>query len=1465
MIRSLFARGARSWRLLALGAALALGLTGIAGLAGAQAGTGTTTTTTQPVQNSGNQDEPVAGVRRTFRLFGLADQAITGLRQGGRTSWKTTASGPSDDLPTLDADLSGRVIGTASSRNGYCCGYFELQLWAASARGDWARARDQIPSLENITGGNGYNARTQLSRWVTDPQQLVWNGRDGSIGSLFSGVTTTSGDGSCRDNSRRANSVIGAGQQLLAGSDCPPTWAGGVFRGETVVDDTTWLNDFRALGNAFTWDDYKYPTSRRNPTRLYGAFQTYGATNDFGREVLLRAGNVIPGGSGKSNLEGFPMGIEWEWNVWTYAVPSLGDVMFYKANVINRSAQVYGTPINYDSLFLGFMVRPFHTTSTQAPAVYAAPERGAVLSAQGNANATNCYGNKIQGTDIRTCITSNTGFNGGAGAIVFLKSPIGDLRNKLFSRPTSAFYAPGHPLAGDTLTYNIMTSCGFTCATQQITPGRVRAAYGGIVGDVANALGGRGVTAAELSQRQYHDLIRNPDWPARWSAATGTQGAHAKYVPPGNWDYNHDGLLDTLTVTTCWNSALTANYTGTPANGCVRPWSDTLPGGFPNNFHNNYFAGVGPIKLHGGDTTSFIVAFVSVPDSISIERQVNDVIDLYSSFWLSPQPPQQVQVVSASVVGGNRQYDTEVRMFLDQSANTQSDPFVLEAARKLKSSTDANDIRLRVFNPWLYNAIRARGLPAGRSLRDTVARDTLVERAGTCRTAYTAAACIIDSTTSLGVVDSILVFKSCDGGTTYTATGGAACLPAPARDVASGNPSGYNWQSYSRLGKDANTGLWPSQFRDGNVTGGVTYTYVFVAQAYPVSFQVVDNIGGRPGVREYLVRTKTQNGLTANTANRNVATVYVPASTQAGGATSRAVVTNVSMAGFFPSDTGSAINASIRLARPLRGGQPVAAKIMYSDSATVRIFDRDTTVAGIDSTVVELHELVADSINGTTVVRRRAGRTMRFLVPGNAPAVEIAPRQIGTSNIVTSTAVSGTSKTVTYAYGFSAFNRPQVTLVVAGVPQYVAESDASTAARDLTPGNTTARTDFVGALVTHGNPTFAGTPIASAWRLPGIPLLRADANPTIRWLDATNRDSLGYGRYKIEFNDTEFGPLAPFRYDPRNAAAIRATYTESLNGRGIADATVTTAAAAAAMNAGLNRTNITTDSLAALTLPFTVRNLRFGRPVSVVALRNAHPASALLGSSSDTVRVPVPSNRWIPGEQLYFLESVPSYRYDTLSTAPLVRRIRRLANGDPDTTSVFKMTWGPVRLGCDLPAAPVTPTASCNPLTGFAATGYTLANKNQSYDLIWYAPLRGLVTADVTLLPEAAGEQIASVPSSALGNVRAVPNPYIMYSEYEQTNGTKRMMFVGLPPKGNLRIFTASGQFVQQINWVEADLEKNCRATTATTQCVATGDLTWNMRTREDKEIGPGFYMFVVSTDVGGRKQEKIGKFVIIH
>ncbi len=80
------------------------------------------------------------------------------------------------------------------------------------------------------------------------------------------------------------------------------------------------------------------------------------------------------------------------------------------------------------------------------------------------------------------------------------------------------------------------------------------------------------------------------------------------------------------------------------------------------------------------------------------------------------------------------------------------------------------------------------------------------------------------------------------------------------------------------------------------------------------------------------------------------------------------------------------------------------------------------------------------------------------------------------------------------------------------------------------------------------------------------------------------------------------------------------------------------------------------------------------------------------------------------------------------------------------------------------------------------------------------------------------------------------------------------MMFTHLPPDGELRIYTLSGQFVQEVDWDPDELTGN-------------GDLFWDMQTREGNEIGPGLYIFVArATDPAtGREITKRGKFVIIR
>jgi hypothetical protein len=328
--------------------------------------------------------------------------------------------------------------------------------------------------------------------------------------------------------------------------------------------------------------------------------------------------------------------------------------------------------------------------------------------------------------------------------------------------------------------------------------------------------------------------------------------------------------------------------------------------------------------------------------------------------------------------------------------------------------------------------------------------------------------------------------------------------------------------------------------------------------------------------------------------------------------------------------------------------------------------------------------------------------------------------------------------------------------------------------------------------------------------------------------------------------------------------ATNTAFQQSLAARKSASRTDASATTAGALSRALGRT-ITTDSLVVLNLPFTTVNERFGRPVTLAVLRSERIAATSLGSAPDSVRVTVPADQWVPGQRLYFVETFGAVAYDTVSTTPSVVQRVRMTGGVPDTVTVTRVTWGPTTLGCASPAAPVSPAGTCNPVSGRGGTGHTLVSANEALNVVYWAPIVGLTSLPFTITPEVTGERIAAVGDDALKGIRVVPNPYLMFSEYEQTRGLKRLLFTNLPPRGMIRIFTASGQFVQQITWTEPDLDRNCRATTSTTACTATGDLQWNMRTREDLEIGPGFYVFVVSSEVGGRKAERLGKFVVIH
>ena len=99
-----------------------------------------------------------------------------------------------------------------------------------------------------------------------------------------------------------------------------------------------------------------------------------------------------------------------------------------------------------------------------------------------------------------------------------------------------------------------------------------------------------------------------------------------------------------------------------------------------------------------------------------------------------------------------------------------------------------------------------------------------------------------------------------------------------------------------------------------------------------------------------------------------------------------------------------------------------------------------------------------------------------------------------------------------------------------------------------------------------------------------------------------------------------------------------------------------------------------------------------------------------------------------------------------------------------------------------------------------------------------------------------------------LDKIRVVPNPYVAATITESRpflsgRGERRIEFRNLPARSKIRIYTASGVFVRQI---ETDM----------------GVAVWNLRTKDDLEAAFGLYFYHVEAEGIG---EKVGKFAIIN
>jgi hypothetical protein len=104
--------------------------------------------------------------------------------------------------------------------------------------------------------------------------------------------------------------------------------------------------------------------------------------------------------------------------------------------------------------------------------------------------------------------------------------------------------------------------------------------------------------------------------------------------------------------------------------------------------------------------------------------------------------------------------------------------------------------------------------------------------------------------------------------------------------------------------------------------------------------------------------------------------------------------------------------------------------------------------------------------------------------------------------------------------------------------------------------------------------------------------------------------------------------------------------------------------------------------------------------------------------------------------------------------------------------------------------------------------------------------------------------------------IHVVPNPFIVQSNYDRLaadgSTASRLLFVNVPVEGMLRIYTVSGQMVQQLSWTASDL-------IASGDNSAHGDLPYNLRNAK------GRVFVLTARGPNAKGQVARGKFVIIR
>ncbi|WP_158514731.1 hypothetical protein [Gemmatimonas phototrophica] len=1367
-----------------------------------------------------------------FNLFAGEDLACGTYRgTGDMTGGTQNEGGPVSNQAAGSQDC-------VASQRGF---YFAMPIVGGSGPSNWRKIRAVYPNARTMLGSPGYSG---FFTFAFGPQKKSLGPADGQFGKTFSGVTSAN-DGSCRGN---PNTFRFLGNSLLATKDCPETWGSEGFKGKAVIPDATWLDRFKANPTGFSWDEWKIPATAYDPSNILGTQQLYGFMSDYYREQKLRFGSVVAGGAGAPSEQGYPMGIEFKFEAFQFGNPAVRNTIWYQLTMVNKSADVYGVGVDYDSLYYG--LGPGMASNQNANAMYFQPQDGSVYivrsGASGNCNATS-YPKRYAGQTLG-CNSTAAGFGGGAMVISFLKSPLGDLRNKLFTQPSSPYYAPNHPNAGDTITYNHAAWGAFGNNNLQFS---MRGAFGMVSGIESDYLDGR--TPAQLGAADYLNKFR----PEEWSGVVpdADQARFNKFVPGstinpatgrlfGKWDYNKDGIQDTISVPGCGSQ------------GCHVLWSDTIPGGYRNggwgNIMNTLTAG--PFSLRASDTTQFLFAFTWAPDSLQTRTRVDAMLNAYLTNYAGPTPvalPTITPGVTYTVASAEF-VDSSRAGVADASVGSQItirypqispvDQFMLRSIAKIRQDSidDVGNVRrvLRL-NPGLLARMTAR------------ANDNLA---------------------------AVYIFKSCNQGNTWTTSSGnvGACVDAPTRNIDAGVQA-FNWRPWATT-TYAN-GIPAAATVSEFVMGGRTYVYSLVTRTRGFSdFAIVDSSATgffSTDVQNALSVTKDTISSALAGSGPSTITVYAP-------------ITNAAGRSFARVDTSTVLGKATQdvIVGNVNNDASGRTRMVFANQFIVR--KTIDTITSAASTTISARYIVPSattSPTGTRVVNFLA-REQQFTVGQNIPV------RVGTALLAgTARGVTGSSRLFVDTVSAPANSMGYVWVTQDGRPiymtsdQYAANFDRDQLSSPLYPGYTVRSRDSSNAATGMRQELLPSGTVRDRDYLVRAPgdTIQPNAKQfaiTVRPITAVTGNTLPKrvqgGAYTLTWQTDPWGPKAPFRLDPPQA--LQATIDTSLNAMAAlaTNSTITDAK----YNAMIGAT--TARPLVRVRLPFTMKytDPEDGRveDVKFAMLARATPQARtrLMGSGNDTIRVNVPDSLWLPGDTLYVIQRVPTDSAVTIGGARTLV-LTTDAEGGANAFRPIRVLADSIGLSKFLVACTPNATSSgtrtntfdqqtCNPLVintrGATPTGGYLpvaANWSQFFELTKTFDPRSVKALVAT--PFSSANEITK---ETLSKISVVPNPYIVRSDVDDVTPANRtsvgnIVFTGLPDEGTLRIYSVSGQYLQELKWTASDLLRSGNNSTS-------GDLAYNLRTREGIDLGSGLYLFVVTaTGERGKNQVHRGKFVIIR